>query len=79
MKFMTFSVLSLSILVSKFCLENSLEYLIHHLRTTPHELSLSCDGHNSSDVSTHRHRLVTVGILEDDVWNPEHRHLITIM
>ena len=50
-------------------------YLICNFGSTPHKVSLSCHRHQSSNISIHGHRLVTVSVLEDYVGDPQHAHL----
>ena len=49
--------------------------LISLVKTTPDKISQSCDGDKSPDVFINLHGLIPVSVLEDDVGNPEHRHL----
>ena len=52
-------------------------YLIRDLLAAPGEASLLGDRHQGSGVSSHRHRLVTVRVPEDDIWNPKLTNLAT--
>ena len=45
--------------------------LVRDLGATPDEASLLGDGDQGPGVSSHRHRLVTVRVPEDDVGDPE--------
>ena len=49
--------------------------LISLVKTTPDKISQSCDGDKSPNVFINLHGLIPVSILEDDVGDPEHRHL----
>ena len=51
-------------------------YFVRNFRLAPDKVSLSCDRHKSSDVSIHRHRLVTVCVPEDDVGDPDFTNLL---
>ena len=45
--------------------------LISHLRSTPDKAALSSDRHKGPDALINHHRFISVGVLEDDVGDPE--------
>ena len=49
--------------------------LISLVKTTPDKISQSGDGDKSPDVFINLHGLIPVSILENDVGDPEQRHL----
>ena len=52
-------------------------YLIRDLQAAPDKASLLGDRDQGPGVSSHCHRLVTVRVPEDDIWNPKLTNLAT--